>query len=261
MTTLWEGTSLTPLSRKAYSMNLLTSLPNLLIAPGDFFTAFRTEAEDPEQAGTTRLFGPPLAVLVLLGLVSMFFLQDLVKDVQFEQAVSRIENNSRLTEEKKEELMLDMKDRFEHPSTALKVLTWGSSAVSLPIRSAVMALMALLIGNFIFGGNVRYGVLFGMTAWAYLINVIELIVKVPLMLKQWTVEVYTGLGLLGIGEPGSFLGSFLGQIDLFSLWRIVLISIGMGILYRQTTTKYLVALLVLWLLQITVTSGLVAAFS
>lgn len=242
-------------------MNLFSSVLNLFIAPGEFFERFRDEAEDPDLPSQTSLIWPPVIVLALVGVLSMVFLQDLVKDVQFEQTVSRIENNDRIPEEKKAELMVEMKDRFENPSAALKVITWGSSILSLPVRAAFMALMALMIGNFIFGGQVRYGALFALTAWSYFVTILELIVKIPLMLNKWTFEVYTGLGLLDIGETGSFMHTFLAGIDLFSLWRLILIAIGLGVIYRQGTGKYLGALLVLWLLQITLTAGLTAAFN
>ncbi|NOZ74861.1 MAG: hypothetical protein GXO90_05710 [FCB group bacterium] len=242
-------------------MNLFSSIISLFIAPGEFFERFRDESELPDLPSQSSLYWPPVLVLALVGIVSMVFLKDLVRDVQFEQSVSRIENSSRIPEEKKEELMLDMKDRFDNPSTAITVITWGSSLLSLPVRAAFMALMALLIGNFIFGGQARFSTLFGLTAWSYFINIPELIVKIPLMLSKWSFEVYTGLGLLDIGESGSFIHTFLAGIDLFSLWRLILIAIGLGIVYRQGTGKYVGALLILWFLQLSITAGLSAAFN
>jgi hypothetical protein len=242
-------------------MNLFSSLINLFIAPSEFFEQFRDQAEALEPPSRRALIWPPVLVLALIGAFSMVFLQDLVKDVQFEQAVSRIENNDKIPEEKKEDLMLDIKDRFENPSTALQAITWGSSLLSLPIRAAFMALIALLIGNFIFGGQSDYATVFALTAYAYFITIIELIVKIPLMLSKWTFEVYTGLGLLGIGEPGGFVHTFLAGVDLFSIWRLILIAIGLGIIYRQGTGKYMGALFAFWLLQLMITAGLSAAFN
>jgi hypothetical protein len=93
-----------------------------------------------------------------------------------------------------------------------------------------------------------------------MLSILEMAVKTPLMLSKWSVDVYTGLGLLGIGEQGGFLHSFLTGFDIFALWRIILIAIGMGILYEKETKTFLWALLGYWILQISIIAGIQGAF-
>ena len=65
------------------------------------------------------------------------------------------------------------------------------------------------------GGSAKFGQLVNVSAWAYMIGILENIVKIPLMLSKWSLEVYTGLGVLDIGEKGTFINSFLNGIDIF----------------------------------------------
>lgn len=242
-------------------MTLFKHIISLFIAPGEFFEEFRDQAESSEQKSGQSLFWPPVILLVIAGLVSMFYLRDLAKDAQFQQVTNRIENNAQLTPEQKDDAMTKMKDRFDNPSPAIQAVSWTVSGLNMPIRAAFMALMALVIGNFIFGGQASYGTIFGITAWSYLVSILELIVKIPLMLTKWTMEIYTGLGLLNLGAKGGFVNTFFAGIDLFALWRIVLIAIGLGVIYKKGTGKYMGALLVLWFVLLLITAGIAAVFN
>ena len=88
-----------------------------------------------------------------------------------------------------------------------------------------------------------------------MIAILEAIVKIPLMLSKWSLEVYTGLGVLGIGEKGSFINSLLAGIDIFAIWRIVLIAIGMGIIYNKKTKSYIIAMLIAWFVLRLISAG------
>jgi hypothetical protein len=123
-----------------------------------------------------------------------------------------------------------------------------------------MTLITLLVGNTFMGGSAKYGQLLNITAWAYMVNILENIFKIPLMLNKWTLEVYTGLGVLGIGEKGSFINSLLAGIDIFAIWRIVLIAIGMGIIYNKKTKPYLIAMSIAWVVLRIIGAGFSSFF-
>jgi hypothetical protein len=233
-------------------MSWLSNIVNVYFAPSKAFEAVK------ESSWKQALV--PLLVLVLVGLASMVFLQDLMRDVQWDETVRRIEETSRIPEEQKEAVIAQVQERFDNPSTISTVIGWATVALSTPIRVLFMTVIVLLIGNTIFGGDVRYGRLLVMTSYVYMLSILELAVKTPLMLSKWSVEVYTGLGLLGIGERGEFLHGFLAGFDIFALWRIILIAIGMGILYEKETKTFVWALLVYWIVQIAVIAGIQGVF-
>ena len=73
--------------------------------------------------------------------------------------------------------------------------------------------------------------------------------------------IYTGLGVLGIGEQGEFLNSFLGGIDLFAFWRVFIVALGVALIYNKTTKTAITAMTALWLFGLVFFAGLGAFFA
>lgn len=217
-------------------MSIISNIINTYIAPSKVFESVK----DFEWKKALV----PLLVLVVLGVISYWVIQDLVAEVQYDAGLERIENSSRIPDDQKEEIIAKMESQMD--SGPQKIMAWVASGLGGPISVFFMALIALLVGNTFMGGSAKYGQLLNVTAWAFMVNILESIVKIPLMLSKWSIEVYTGLGVLGIGEKGTFIHSLLAGIDIFAIWRIVLIAIGMGIIYNKKTQPYAVGMLIAW---------------
>lgn len=215
-------------------MSILSNIINIYLAPGKVFEAVKDF--DFKKALT------PLLILAVLGIITFWAIQDLATEVGYDTAVERIENNSRIDDDQKEEIIIKMDERMSGPN----YMGWIFSFLGNPIVVFFMTLVALIVGNTFMGGSAKYGQLVNVTAWAYMISILENIVKIPLMLSKWSLEVHTGLGVLGIGEKGSFINSLFAGIDIFAIWRIVLIAIGMAIIYNKKTKPYIVAMLIAW---------------
>ena len=225
-------------------MSILSNIINTYIAPSKVFESIK----DFEWKKALV----PLLVLAVLGIISYSIIQDLADDYGYEKAVSVIENMDRLTDEQKVEQIAKIEERMDGP----QITSWVSSGLGGPITVLFMTLIALLVGNTFMGGGAKYGQLLNVTAWAFMINILETIVKIPLMLNKWTLEVYTGLGVFGIGEKGSFINSLLAGVDIFAIWRIILIAIGMGIIYNKKTQPYAVGMLIAWFVLKIIGAGL-----
>jgi len=217
-------------------MSILSNIINVYTAPSKVFNAVK----DFELKKALI----PLLILAVIGVLSFWAIQDLATEVGYDAAIERIENNSRISEEQKTEIY----ERIDKQMSGPQITGWIFSFLGGPLTVFFMAIIALLVGNTIMGGSAKYGQLVNITAWVYMINILETIVKIPLMLNKWSLEVYTGLGVLGIGEKGSFINSLFAGIDIFAIWRIGLIAIGMGIIYNKKTKPYLIAMLIAWLL-------------
>ena len=215
-------------------MSVLSNIINIYIAPIKVFEAVKDF--------NLKKAIVPLVILAVLGLISFWAIQDLVTEVGYDTALERIENSSRIPDEQKEEIINKMDERMSGPN----YMGWIFSFLGNPISVLFMALIALIVGNTFMGGSANFGQLLNITAWAYMISILENIVKIPLMLSKWSLEVYTGLGVLGIGEKGSFINSLFASIDIFAIWRIVLMAIGMGVIYNKKTRPYAIAMLVAW---------------
>jgi len=215
-------------------MSVLSNIINTYIAPSKVFEAVKDF--------NLKKAIVPLVILAVLGVISFWAIQDLATEVGYDSALERIENSSRIPDDQKEEIIAKMDERMDGP----QITGWVASALGGPVTVFFMALIALLVGNTIMGGSAKYGQLLNVTAWAYMINILESIIKIPLMLSKWSLEVFTGLGVFGIGEKGSFINSTFNAIDIFAIWRIVLMAIGMGIIYNKKTRPYAIAMLVAW---------------
>lgn len=231
-------------------MSIITNILNVFIAPSKVFDSVK-------EFDWKKAF-VPLLILAVLGVVSYFFMKDMLMDYQYDAGLEKIENMSRLSDEQKQEAIARMDSQME--GGVQGIIGWVASAIGGPITVFFMALIALVVGNTLMGGGAKYGQLLNITAWTFMVNILEMIVKIPLMLSKWTVEVFTGLGVLGIGESGSFINSLLAGIDIFAIWRIILIAIGMGVIYNKKTQPYAVGMLIAWFILKLIGAGASSIF-
>ena len=215
-------------------MSVLSNIINIYIAPNKVFEAVKDF--------NLKKALVPLLILAVVGVISFWAIQDLVTEVGYDTALERIENSSRIPDDQKEEIIANMDERMSGTNYMGLIFSFLGN----PIAVFFMSLVALIVGNTIMGGSAKFGQLVNITSWAYMISILENIVKIPLMLSKWSLEVYTGLGVLGIGEKGSFIHSLFAAIDIFAIWRIIVIAIGMGIIYNKKTRPYAIAMLAAW---------------
>ena len=96
-----------------------------------------------------------------------------------------------------------------------------------------------------------------VSAYSSLVQALKGIIVTPLMLSKKSMEVHTGLGLLLPAEMmNSFAGRFLAGIEIFSLWQVVIVAVGISALGNVDTRKALVPVLVLWLIWLLIAAGL-----
>ncbi len=233
-------------------MSFASRLLNIFLAPGETFEAI-SEKQDWKDLWI------PIIILALVGLVSSVLLYDLVIDYKLDMIEQSIENSSRIPEDRKAEIIDQQFERVLNPKPLANAMSYISATVMNPIRIAFWALIALVVGNFIMGGDAKYIQLLMMSGYIYLINILEMAVKIPLMLYKWDMEIHTGFGLLGLGERGEFIYNFLAGLDIFAIWRVVLFAIAMGVIYKKTSKPFLIAMLIAWLATLAINAGLGAA--
>lgn len=204
----------------------------------------------------------PIALLMTLAIISGIILSDQIADIQWEQIEKSISNNSNIPEEQKEEILSNQYDRIYGESNSWAgMATYFSMAISWPIRIAFWTLFAMITANLFLGGGGSYGKVFTITSFAYLPSVVEYIIKTPIQYISDNIMIYTGLGVLGVGEQGEFLNSFLNGIDLFAFWRVFIMAIGLSILYNKTTKTSITVMTSLWLFGLIFFSGIGVFFA
>ena len=202
----------------------------------------------------------PLIVLMVLGAISLLLLKELYYDVQLEQSVKWIENSSQIPDDQKEDALKSVYESLENPRPFSILIMWLTNVFAGPLRIIMTTLIVLMIVKFFFGESTRYSNLLPYVSFSYLITILETVIKIPLMINKWSIDVYTGLGLLGIGEKGTFINNLFAAMDLFSVWRIILIGIGLSVYYKKSAKPFIIAIFIYWLCQISIFAALGSLF-
>ena len=90
-----------------------------------------------------------------------------------------------------------------------------------------------------------------------MISVLSALVKVPLILATGTLSVGTSLAVFMPSDSyATFLYNFLAKFDVFSIWQVIVVAIGMSVIYRFTTRRSLILVGALWFVYVLISAGL-----
>jgi hypothetical protein len=114
--------------------------------------------------------------------------------------------------------------------------TAGSIIVLGPIMAVVFTGILFAIFNAALGGEASFKQLFAVWSHAAVISTLGQLFTAPLNLARGAVGSATSLAvLLPMIDEGSFLGRLFGMVDLFVVWWVFVLAIGLGVLYRRRT--------------------------
>jgi hypothetical protein len=125
--------------------------------------------------------------------------------------------------------------------------------------SAVLAALGIWLAFRVVGNKPGFAQTFTVTCWALVPGAIEAVLSVPALLVRGTIAVEQlasilpgNLGvLLPVGLTGP-LASFLGAMDLFSIWSVWIVAAGMAGVAHVSIRRALVTMVVLWLSYVAV---------
>jgi hypothetical protein len=150
--------------------------------------------------------------------------------------------------------MLDaMVMRTERAGGSVSDEAYARMQSMLPVLAVVQPVAVLVIGPLAGAGVAGvlfgiYGVLLGaggsfrqslaVVAHAGAVSVVQQLFTLPLNFAQGTMSSRTNLSVFfpDLAE-GSFVAALLGTIDLFILWWMLAVAIGMGLLFRRRTSQ------------------------
>ncbi|MCF7740869.1 MAG: YIP1 family protein [Candidatus Marinimicrobia bacterium] len=165
-----------------------------------------------------------------------------IAPVSTEMAKDRIQKSERLNETQKEQALENIEN--QNP-----VFRYVMPPISNLIMIAVIAAVMWMAGNFFLSGERKFLPVLGMTSYVYLINILASAVKTPLIVSKNSMEVYTGLATI-IPKSDSFLFRVAMHVDIFAVWKVVLLGIGLGILYKTKQSRSLKVSFAIWIIYI-----------
>jgi len=134
--------------------------------------------------------------------------------------------------------------------------------IFLPV--IVMIISGILLGvfNALLGGDASFKQVLAVVSHAGVITVLQTVFTMPLDYMRETLSSPTNLGVfVPFLDEASFLARLLGTIDVFQIWWLVTLSIGLGVLYRRRTGPIAMSLLTVYAVIILAIAAVRSALS
>lgn len=211
-------------------MNPLVKLINIFTDPASVFNNLR---EHPDWL-------IPVLLIMLISVTSNLTTTDL----QIKAQKDFVYNSELFSEDIKDDMIDDLENQG---FVRKKIVPIVGVIFNILITYAIAAAAFMVFGNFIFGGSTTFKQNFALYSWGAVIGVLETIVRLPLILNKGSLEVYTSLALLmDASESKTVFFQILNVFDIFSLWKIVVWSIGFSVIYKFSKGKAYTAVITLY---------------
>ena len=139
------------------------------------------------------------------------------------------------------------------------VQTFVTTLVAGPVMAVIFA--GILFGVFaIDGGQATFKQLFAVYVHAGVVIAASQLFLGPLNYFRESMSSATNLGVTRTGERHSFVGRLLGMIDLFWIWWLIVLAIGLGVLYRRRTQSVAYGLFGVYIVGIILVAAVMSLF-
>lgn len=115
-------------------------------------------------------------------------------------------------------------------------ITGASVLVMSPIMLAIISGILFAVFNAALGGEASFKQIMAVVVHAGAISALGQLFTGPVNYFRGAMSSATSLGvLLPMFDDTSFLGKLLGMIDLFVIWWLIVLAMGLAVLYRRRT--------------------------
>ena len=188
--------------------------------------------------------------VVITIVISLIFTMIVLPRVIIPEQTKRIMEMDRLTEEQKETAAGRLEGVQPYITTPIGIVIF--SFILIFVKSGILFLVFSL-----FGEKTVFKKVLAIVSYSFLIGVPEIILKTSLMLIKESSRVYTGLALLATNlDIKSPIFRLLARIDIFTIWHLCLISLGLAVIYKINNKKSFAIVFGLWILWILLQFGL-----
>jgi len=168
----------------------------------------------------------PLLIVMVAALIFTFVAWPIIEKTVLPLQVERMQEQG-LSEEKI--------DGFLKIS---KILGIVGPPLTVLVGSLVVSAILLFAGNILLGGSSKFNKVFSVYCYTSLITVLAYAVKLALVMSKKSMQVYISPAALFPAEAGdSVWFKVAGVFDVFAIWQLVVIAIGLGVLFRTTFQK------------------------
>ena len=237
------------LTATAAPKGLLARVFGVLVAPHATYTDV---AARPRWLGVLAV-----VLLVMAGGSIVFFSTEVGKEALLDQQERTMESfGIKLPDEAYQR----MKEGVTRPSTPY--VTAASQVVFIPIIALVISGVAMGIFTAVLGGDASFKQVFAIVAHAGVVSAAQQLFVYPLDYARASLSSPTNLAVfLPFLDENTFPARLLGSIDLFLIWWLVNLAIGLGVLYKRRTGPIAVGFLGVYLAIALIIAGIRTALA
>ena len=185
----------------------------------------------------------PLVILAIIQVGSFWILKDIKYEDSKKWTQKWVQNSDKFSDEQAEQILKSVEDRA-NPSVLRLALANVWEVVRVPLLFLILTGVFLFSGNVVLGGKSSFKVIFGVAAWASMIQALSKILDVILIyLKGTSFGVTTSLAILlpapPLGKMPGLLYQVLSVFDLFTIWKLIVLAIGLSCAYQFSRNKSL----------------------
>ena len=132
-----------------------------------------------------------------------------------------------------DEVYQQMEKRSRSSISAISTIV--GTIVFMPFVVVIMTLLLWVVFNVILGGTTTFKHVMAVVAHAQVIPAVGVLFAAPIMYARgvMTNGVANVAALLPMLDETSFLAKFLGMVDLFTIWWVFVLSVGLATLYKK----------------------------
>ena len=137
--------------------------------------------------------------------------------------------------------------QMERMSGVMPYITFGMVVIMSPIIALIIAGILFAIFNAALGGEASFRQVFAVLIHAGAVSALSTVFSGIVNYFRGAMGSVANLGaLLPMLPEGSFLANLLGTIDVFLIWYVIVLAIGLGVLYRRRTQPIAISLFVFY---------------
>ena len=186
----------------------------------------------------------PAIILIVASLLMVVIAYDAIYEFMSDKVSEAIEGHvevGRVPQDQAGRIIVDQTQLYER-------LIFVNPVVGLFVSKLIIALLALLIGNVIFGGAGKFGHYWSALWYAGIIGGVGMIVSALLMRATGDFEgVQLGLGILTKDDPGSIVHKIASAFDVFRIWEAWVMGIGVSLLAGTKRNNGIIAMLLVYI--------------
>jgi len=209
--------------------NLVARFIGIIVAPRATFQAV---------AASPKVLGMLLIVAILTGFFAALpMTTDAGKQAALDQQVQSMQSMGFQVND-------EMYDQMQKGSGRLPYTTGIGAFIFIPIVSLIFAGILFAIFNAAMGGDASYKQVLSVYVHSGVIGVVSAAVTGVVNYFSGHAGSVANLGaLLPMLPEKSFVANLLGTVDLFILWSLITLAIGLGVLYKRRTQPIAISLL------------------